>query len=83
MVKFLATQADGRRLLGLGLSRANCNRLLAGEPIAFKLEAIPGLEAKGDVIIFAGETEQDMAQRFSLGIPIVGRNEEKTSEEGQ
>lgn len=57
MVKFLGVSGN-RKVLGLGLSRANLENLIAEHPIAFSGEQISldGL----DVIIFFGETEAEM-----------------------
>lgn len=56
VVKFVAKNAkNGKRLLGFGLSRENCARLLLGQPIPVDLAemGVEGLE----MVIFAGETE--------------------------
>lgn len=65
MIKFLATK-DGRPMLGFGLSRANCEKLLEGKPIFIDLKVM--LMESGDfpplneatVLIFAGESEASM-----------------------
>jgi hypothetical protein len=66
MIKFAATKMVGGReipVVGLGLSRENCRRLLLGQPICVSLdELVPSLEA--EVILFAGETEEAMAKEF-------------------
>lgn len=77
MIKFsgLTKGSDGR-LIGIALSRRNCERLLEGDPIAFDLEEL-GLrvtvigegegfdqvrdrEKTGHVLIIAGETESSI-----------------------
>lgn len=63
MIKFTAKNVRGQDVVGLGLSRANCERLLAGEPILVPLdELVPG--ATIEVLVFAGETEQAMYDHF-------------------
>ena len=61
MLKFCAAnQETGRPVLGIGLSKENCQRLLEGQPIQFNttgMEELPDL----DVLVFGGETEQEMA----------------------
>jgi hypothetical protein len=47
-------------VLGIGLSRANCEKLLNGRPILFStkgMDELPELE----IFIMAGETEEAMA----------------------
>lgn len=63
MIKFHGTGPDGGEMLGIGLSRKNCERLLAGKPIEFRLEDMQHstLSWKGSVVIIAGETEEAMA----------------------
>jgi len=61
MMKFTGNDREtGRPLLGIGLSRENCERLLKGEPIQFSTDNMPGLPSV-DVYIMAGETEDEMA----------------------
>lgn len=62
MIKFSAQHPNGRLIFGLGLSRANCERLLAGKPIVVDLEQLGG---KGEVFIMAGETELTMADQLA------------------
>lgn len=59
MIKFRGEE-KGNPLIGIGLSRKNCERLLAGDPIKFNLREV-GLEHNIEVIVFGGETEQSMA----------------------
>lgn len=63
MIKFLGTR-DGRPLLGFGLSRGNCERLLEGKPIFIDLKVMCA-NASADLndavmLIFGGETETEM-----------------------
>lgn len=66
MIKFHGTASDGSELIGIGLSRENCRRLLDGKPIHFKLAdmAPSGLQLKGEVLIIGGETEQDITDQL-------------------
>lgn len=68
VIKFTAKKPDGSTLVGLGLSRANCERLLAGQPIV--VEAISlGLPWNGTIALFAGETEAALVRDFDrLGL---------------
>lgn len=73
MVKFSGLTKDGAgRLIGIALSRKNCEKLLEGQPIAVELGEfglqvcdVPGGTGTkrgppmpGQVLIIAGETEQ-------------------------
>lgn len=69
MVKFGGETQDGKgRLIGIALSRRNCEKLLEGQPITFDLAELglrvvpirgePRLPRIGQVLIVAGETEQ-------------------------
>jgi hypothetical protein len=66
MIKFLA-ERDGRPMLGFGLSRGNCEKLLEGKPIFVDLKLmleglLNGTKPINDttVLIFGGETEASM-----------------------
>ncbi len=69
MVKFSGVTNEGKgRLIGIALSRKNCEKLLDGQPIAFDLAEL-GLRVQpvgepypllGHVVIVAGETEQEI-----------------------
>lgn len=55
MIKFLGSSGT-TQVIGFGLSRANCEKLLAGHPIRIPLDELhPSLDF--DVVIFGGETE--------------------------
>lgn len=58
MVKCRATGPDGELILAFGLSRANVERLTAGQPIRIRGAEI-GLP-KLSMMIFFGETEREM-----------------------
>lgn len=69
MIKFLGVR-DGRPMLGLGLSRGNCERLLQGKPIFIDLKVMIGLRDAPDmndatVLIFGGENENEMQAELS------------------
>lgn len=69
MIKAAGADGDGNPLLLLGLSRANCDRLVAGQPIKIdmaKLGLPPGI-----VLLIGGETEDDVTEDFRvLGVPV-------------
>lgn len=65
MLKFLV-QHEGRPMLGLGLSRGNCEKLLKGKPIFIDLKVMmmkidnePNLN-DATILIFGGEDEETM-----------------------
>jgi hypothetical protein len=63
MIKFTYGGKDGRTHLGLGISRENVNRMIAGQPIRVRLpEMREGLSIDGAVMIFFGETERELQQ---------------------
>lgn len=72
MIKFLG-ERDGRPMLGLGLSRGNCERLLDGKPIFIDLSVMLFECAdktnmnNATILIFGGETEEQM-QRDLTGL---------------
>jgi len=87
MIKFLG-ECDGRTMIGLGLSRGNCQRLLEGKPILIDLKAMMAEVEPDDVadlndatiLIFGGEDEthmQQMLERGTLRIPRVLKHHEE------
>ena len=77
MLKFAGNNSEtGRPVLGIGLSRDECTKLLAGCPIQFDSTGMTGLQPI-TVFIFGGEDEITMA--FDLikhggspqGVPLV------------
>ena len=70
MIKMLATNENGDPILILGLSRANCEHLLAGKPIAFPTDRIPMTKAPVHIIILGGETEQSIVDEMSKHVPL-------------
>lgn len=60
MIKFLVSGKDGRRLVGLGLTDENIERLRRNEPIVFDLASVlPGVPGTPvDVLIVHGETHE-------------------------
>lgn len=60
MLKFSAANAGtGRPVVGIGLSRAECDRLLEGQPIHFATDDMDNLPVI-EVYLIAGETEESM-----------------------
>lgn len=82
MVKFSGTTEGGGRLIGIGLSRRNCELLLAGQPISFSLRELGlrvvdanGQIVAGHVLVLGGATEADImaeAQQAAeaAGVPV-------------
>jgi hypothetical protein len=75
MIKFLA-ERDGRPMIGLGLSRGNCEKLLAGKPIFIDLKVmlmnvaeLPDLN-EATILIFGGETEESMQAELKQAGPL-------------
>ena len=65
MIRFGATQKNGRALVGLGLEEEHLVRLKAGKPIALKLdEIVPGLV--GDLLIFYGKDRHAMLDDLAV-----------------
>jgi hypothetical protein len=63
MIKARGTNRNGRDFVLFGLSHANLDRLKNDEPIVF--DGAPyGIPM--EVVIVAGETEQELAKRFSM-----------------
>jgi hypothetical protein len=72
MIKALGTAKDGRRVVLLGLSRLNTERLLDGKPIRVDLQAQLGVAGGDIILICAGETESDIAAELTkagIGFP--------------
>lgn len=61
MVKFVITQKNGPKLVGLGITEENVKRLKEGKPILVKGEEI---EMEHDTVILYGKTEQDIAKEI-------------------
>jgi hypothetical protein len=66
VIKFHGESTSGRHMLGIGLSRKNCEKLLAGQAIHFDLESMEGsgFPWKGEVLIVGGETEEDITMQM-------------------
>lgn len=76
MIKFLGARG-GRPMIGFGLSRANCEKLVSGKPIFIDLKVmmmrvheVPDLN-EATVLIFGAETDQSMESEITklLGKP--------------
>ena len=68
MLKLRGTNKSGRPSVILGLSRLNCERLLAKKPIHIFAEE---LSIGFDITIFAGETEDKMTEELrAAGISL-------------
>lgn len=68
MIKFTLTSPAGRRVMGLGLSDENIERLKNKQPILFDAGEIgvPGL----DVLIMHGETEDSIKEELRAKFKI-------------
>lgn len=56
----------GNELLIFGLSRANVDRMMAGRPVHIKKSTHgDGIPEGWEIVIFFGETEQDMQKQFA------------------
>ena len=58
MIKFTGDLKGGGRLIGLGLSRSNCERLLDHKPINIDMRQDLALPWNGKIVLLADETEQ-------------------------
>lgn len=65
VLKFSATQSNGRKLVVFGLTHENIKRLSDGNHIEFKLEEIS--EFAADVLIYVGKTESEMMIELERG----------------
>jgi len=61
VIKFTAKSKKGT-LIGIGLSFKNLNRLKKGQPIYIDLTKLG--EKDGELLIFAGKTENSMAKQL-------------------
>jgi hypothetical protein len=61
MLRFVFDDDKGATHLGLGISRENVNRLVAGKPIRVDLREM-GVTISGAVMIYFGEDERDLQQ---------------------
>ena len=69
MIKFSAVNHEsGLPVLGIGLTRAECEGLLQGQPLQFTTENMPSLAAI-EVFVMGGATEADMALAMLAEIP--------------
>lgn len=67
MIKAVGSGADGP-IVFLGLSRENCTRLLANQPIPVRLRELSPDLPDLTIVLIGGETEADMAEDLrSLG----------------
>ncbi len=84
MIKFTATAPNGRRILGMGLSRGNVTKLLAGQPIHFNVEQM-GLSRLSidEVLIMGGETEDALRAELEANGYLEGTRviEERTTKQ--
>jgi len=65
MIKFSGDSQDDGRLIGVGLSRGNCERLLAGIPISLDLRKDFNIPWRGLILLMGGENEQAIADEMA------------------
>ena len=74
MIKFTAKSSKGT-LIGIGLSYENLKKLKKGKPLYIDLTKLG--EREGELLIFAGETEEKMAKQLEAFISpdtrIIGK----------
>jgi len=65
MIKFVGTNpTTGDKIIGIGITAANIEKLKEGKPILFKLSDL-GLDWPGEVTIFYGETEEKITKELA------------------
>lgn len=76
MIKATGTADDGSDVVMLGVSEENVKRLVAGDPIIVRMEE---LGMVGNLVIFYGKTEEEMAtmfkKKFDIGEVVDHREE--------
>ncbi len=77
MLKFLGASPDGP-VIGLGLSKRNVELLQQGNPVHVELA---DLKLKGHIIIFYGDTEDDM-RRMLEEVGLVDENTPRVDKRG-
>lgn len=68
MIKAVAATSDGTVVI-LGLSRENCKRLVAGQPISVKLAELDPRLPELTILLMGGETEETMAAELGKYLP--------------
>jgi hypothetical protein len=72
MIKATGGTTDGTPMIWLGLSRENTRRLHADQPIRIRADQVdPRLPAL-EIVLFAGETEDEMAAALDAIRPREG-----------
>ena len=61
MIKFTASNKNGRRTVGLGLTEGNWRNLCAGKPIHIHLEEL-GLSYPVEILIMGSQTDETLIQ---------------------
>ena len=71
MIKFTAGIDENRKMIGLGLSHKNLEKLKEGKPIQIdgKVLGFPDIE----ILLFAGETEEIMEKEIRQNFSISGQ----------
>mgnify|MGYP001756654279 FL=1 len=66
MIKATGGTKDGTPLLLLGLSRANTEKLLAGQPIPIRTTDVDPRHPDMHILLMAGETEDILAEQLKV-----------------
>jgi hypothetical protein len=80
LIKFIGNDSSGRPILGVGLSRENCERLLAGKSIEIDLATtriestiVGGIDLNiASLVILGGETDRSITANLH---EILGADE--------
>ncbi len=73
MIKFRAEYPSKAAIIGLGLSKENCQRLMADQIIIVNLREL-GIDTDVEVILFGGKTEDEMKTRLSKYVTLPPSN---------
>lgn len=78
MLKFTATKGDGGKIVGLGLTRANIERMMAGQPVLVHARDL-NLPYDLDITLIFGEDEAAIEKMLRDG-GMIGPNTKKHTE---
>lgn len=73
IIAHAVSDSGDRRVLVLGVSRENIDRLTAGRPIHLSAETHPGIPAELAIAIVFGETEGDILRKLN---PLISEKTE-------
>lgn len=78
MIKAILETKGGGKMLVIGLSKMNCEKILAGQPIHFTNSALP-MEGINQVLVMGGETEEAIGEELAKALDGVPRKTETPS----